>query len=209
MTVFDIFSIEAINEANQKCKTFFDKDFKGRDIKSFLGDTLVVGGGKKPGILGSNQGKTVLINLIDEINNIELVIKKIDSGEWKYDHQTGQQFKTEREKLGYIKTLYEKKDLYKKAFALKNTDILERYYTLNIYSSVEPDMLASITNDSDIKQIPDHKFEYVEFEDVPCSIFLDPKLYTNLERITKIGGKLSVLHALTYHWKNDYISVYC
>ena len=183
--------IEAVNEANQKCQTFFNKNFKGRDIKYFLGDTLVIGGGKKPGILGDNQGKTVLINLTDENNNIELVIKKLETGEWEYDHQAGKKFKTEKEKLGYIKTLYEKKDLYNKVFELKNTYTLERYYTLNIDSSVEPDMLASITSGSDIKQIPDHKFHNVEFENVPCSVFLDPNLYPNLERITKIGGKIS------------------
>lgn len=183
--------IEAVTKVNQKSPAFFNKNFKGRDIKSFLGDTLVVGGGKKPGISGDNQGKTVLINVIDEINNIDLVIKRIKTGEWKYNHQTGHTFKTIKEKLDYIQALYIKKELYKKSFELKNTDILKRYYTLNTDSSVEPDMLGSITNKVDMSQIPDHRFDNIEFESASCSIFLDPDLYLNLERITKIGGKIS------------------
>jgi hypothetical protein len=184
--------IEAITEVNKKSPTFFNKNFKGRDIKSFLGDTLVIGGGKKSGLSGDNQGKTVLINVTDECNNIDLIIKKIESGDLKHDQHTGQLFKSKKEKLSYIKTLYEKKDLYKKAFELKNTYTIERYYTLNIDSSVEPDMLGSITSKADMKQIPDHRFDNVEFENVPCNVFLDPNLYLNLERITKIGGKISL-----------------
>ncbi|BBB57600.1 hypothetical protein MPCS_01611 (plasmid) [Candidatus Megaera polyxenophila] len=184
--------IEAITEVNKKSPAFFNKNFKGRNVKSFLGDTLVIGGGKKSGISGDNQGKTVLINVIDECNNIDLIIKKIESGDLKHNQHTGQLFKSKKEKLNYIKTLYEKKDLYKKAFELKNTYTLERYYTLNIDSSVEPDMLGSITSKADMKQIPDHRFDNVEFENVPCSVFLNPSLYPNLERITKIGGKISL-----------------
>ena len=90
-----------------------------------------------------------------------------------------------------LQQVKKKKILYKKAFLLKNQDILNRFYTLNIEPNVKPDILASITNNYDLREIPDQKFEYIKFENVPCSVFLDPKLYPNLERITKIGGKIN------------------
>lgn len=164
---------------------------KNRHINQFMGECLFVGGGKLPGPRGENDGITVLINIDSEIQQIDEVINKLRSGQWEYDQHTGKKFTTNKDKKDYIKQLKLKKVLYKKAFLLKNQDILDRFYTLNIEPNVKPDMLGSITSEADMKLIPNNKFDCIKFENVPCNVFLDPKLYTNLERITKIGGKIS------------------
>jgi len=164
---------------------------KNRHIDKFIGECLFIGGGKLSGTRGKNDGITVLINIENELQQIDEVINKLHSGQWEYDQHTGKKFTTSKEKKDYIKQLKLKKVLYKKAFLLKNQDTLDKFYTLNIEPNVKPDILASITNNYDLRKIPDHRFDNVEFENVPCSVFLDPNLYPNLERITKIGGKIN------------------
>ncbi|BBB57601.1 hypothetical protein MPCS_01612 (plasmid) [Candidatus Megaera polyxenophila] len=164
---------------------------KNRHINQFMGECLFIGGGKLSGNRGENDGITVLINIENELQQIDEVINKLRSGQWEYDKHTGKKFTTNKEKKDYIKQLKLKKVLYKKAFLLKNQDTLDKFYTLNIEPNVKPDILASITNNYDLREIPDHRFDNVEFENVPCSVFLDPNLYPNLERITKIGGKIN------------------
>lgn len=76
--------------------------------------------------------------------------------------------------------------MYQKAFLLKYLDTLDKFYTLNIEPNVKSDIFASITNNYDLREIPNHRFDNVEFGNVPCSVFLDPNLYPNLECLTKI-----------------------
>ena len=164
---------------------------QNRNINYFTGDTLVVGGGKKIGKYGTNQGMTVLTNINVVEAEIEELIKNLQSGKWNEDPYIGKHFTSITTKKLYIKQLLAKKNLYKEAFSKKNQDTLNRYYTVNIDVSVDPDLLGSITSKSDMSKIPDNKFTNVEFENVPCNVFLDPKLYPIIARITKSNGKIS------------------
>lgn len=194
----DSYEVEMINEAlkhqNDQVGGVFDD---GRNINSFTGDTLLVGGGKARGAYGENQGKTILYDFKEEEEEIDDLIKNLSNAHWPEDPHTGKKFRTRKDRKSYIETLNRKKRLYKKAYDLKNKDILERYFTLNIDKNIKPDFLGSITSISDMEKIPDNKFKQVEFENVPCYVFLHPKLYTILERITKPSGdiKLSVNNA--------------
>jgi len=163
---------------------------RNRDIHNFTGSTLLVGGGKVAGKRGENDGKTILIDVPSKITAIKKLLYKLESGQWNHDPYIGKKFSTNVEKNNYINELKHKQSLYQEAFAARNNDILNRYYTLNIEKNVQPDMLASILSESDISKIPDNKFENVEFENVPCDVFLNPKLYPILARITKQNGTI-------------------
>ena len=170
----------ALNEENKNYGGTFDT---GRDISNFKGSTLVVGAGKKSGIKKSNQGKCLLVDFNKKFNYLIKEIKQLK------DLQKKQNLK----KLATrIYKLEEKLELYKKAFTLTNQDILERYFTIDIDETLQPDMVGSITSESDMSQIPDNRFDHVEFENVPCNVFLNPTLYKILERITKPGGTISL-----------------
>ena len=184
----------SINEENKNYGGKFDTN---REINNFTGATLVVGGGKKKGTYGENQGKTVLFDFSQEEQEVKDLIYRLQSDEWNEDPYTGTELNIRENKRDYINELKRKHLLYKKAFRQKNTDILERYYTLNIATDVQPDIVASIISESDMRKIPDNKFTRVEFENVPCHVFLNPKLYRILARITKPGGivALSVTNA--------------
>ena len=187
----DIHEIKMIKIAIKDENSYFGGEFdQGREINKFTGNTLLVGGGKKSGKYGENQGKTVLIDIKAETTEIEELIKNLRSDKWTYDPYTGKKFKTAAEKETYIKALEHKRALYKEAFSKKNEDILDRYYTLNIERLIQPDILASITSETDMSKIPDNKFAHVEFENVPCDVFLNPKLYPILARITKPKGTI-------------------
>jgi len=163
----------------------------GREINKFKGSTLLVGGGKTAGNCGENDGKTILLDFHIENREIDELVNKLGSREWISDPYTGKKFESEDEKKLYISKLKEKKILYKEAFREKNNDFLRRYYTLNIEDKISPDMIASITSKSDMGEIPNHKFLKVEFENVPCDVFLNPTLYPILERITKPEGVIT------------------
>jgi len=182
---------KAIKDENLHFGGKFDH---GREINNFTGDTLLVGGGKKSGMCGENDGKTILIDNKIEDEEIKTLIENLRSDKWDHDPYTGKEFKSDAEKELYIKELERKQKLYQQAFREKNKDILSRYYTLNIEKIIQPDMLGSITSEADMSKIPNNKFMHVEFENVPCDVFLNPKIYPILERITKPGGtiKLSV-----------------
>jgi hypothetical protein len=184
--------IEVIELARKNEDSHFGGKFEpGREIHNFTGDTLLVGGGKIPGSLGENDGKAILIDYtVEESETIDLV-KNLRSGKWTNDPYAGREFKSEDEKNLYIKDLEEKLVVYKEAFKEKNQDILDRYYTLNIEKKIFPDILASITSEHDMNNIPDNKFMHVEFENVPCDVFLNPKIYSILERITKPEGTIT------------------
>ena len=187
----DIHEIKMIKIAIKDENSYFGGEFdQGRDINKFTGNTLLVGGGKRAGMRGENDGKTILIDVKAETTEIEELIKNLRSDKWTYDPYTGEQFETDAEKETYIKALEHKKALYKEAFSKKNKDILDRYYTLNIERLIQPDMLASITSETDMSKIPDNKFMHVEFESVSCDVFLNPKLYPILARITKPKGTI-------------------
>ncbi|MDP3372297.1 MAG: hypothetical protein Q8S21_05355 [Candidatus Paracaedibacteraceae bacterium] len=189
----DKYELKMIEAAISQDKVDFGGEFdSGREVNNFMGQILVVGGGKLKGTYGENQGKTALLDFSKEDNEIVDLIHKLQSGEWQEDPYTGIKFNNYKDKEAYIKELQRKQKLYKKAFDQKNRDTLERYYTLNIAKDVQPDILASITSESDMKKIPDHKFARVEFENVPCPVFLNPKLYKILSRITKPGGKIEL-----------------
>lgn len=185
------YEIEMIELAKKNQNVTFGSSFDaGREISNFTGDTLLIGGGKKPGLYGENQGKTVLIDTTVEEQETKKLIDNLTSGKWVDDPYTGRNFKTNTEKRLYIKKIKAKQALYKEAYREWNKDILSRYYTLNIDKDVQPDMLASILSEADTIMIPDKKFMNVEFENVPCDVFLNPKLYKILERITKPGGNI-------------------
>lgn len=192
---FDQYELKMIQLAIKNQGHSYGGTFQaGREIKNFRGDTLVVGGGKLPGKYSDNQGKTVLINnkiIQDEINTL---ITNLLSGKWSKNPYTGHEFVTKLEKNQFIQKLRYKQQIFSEAFSEWNKDILNRFYTINIDSTVGPDMIASINSELDTSKIPDSKFEVVEFENVPCDVYLNPNLYKILERITKPGGiiKLSV-----------------
>lgn len=187
------YELRAIEAAlNGEAKNYGSVIDSGREINDFNGQTLLVGGGNSKGTYGQNQGKTVLTDIIAEENSINKLIDDLRSDKCKKDYHTGKIFKVEAEKEIYIKALEHKKELYKKAFSFKNKDILERYYTLDIDKDIKPDMIASIISESDVSKIPDNKFMYVEFENVPCEVFLNPKLYKIISRITKPRGKIKL-----------------
>jgi hypothetical protein len=164
---------------------------KGREINKFKGSTLLVGGGKIAGNCGENDGKTILFDFQNEKKEITELINKLCSGEWKFDPYTGKKFNSNNEKYIYISKLKEKMKLYEDAFREKNNDILKRYYILNIEDKIQPDIVASITSKADMKKIPNKKFSNVEFENVPCDVFLNPNIYPILERITKTNGSIT------------------
>ena len=118
----------------KQCIIFKDKNShfggefdQGREINKFTGNTLLVGGGKRAGMRGENDGKTILIDVKAETTEIEELIKNLRSDKWTYDPYTGKKFKTAAEKETYIKALEHKRALYKEAFSKKNEDILDRY----------------------------------------------------------------------------------
>lgn len=170
----------AQDEANKNYGSTFDT---GRYISNFKGSVLVVGAGKKSGTKKSNQGKCLLVDfnkdfkhLIEEIKQLKDLQKKQNS----------------KKLVTRLYNLEEKLELYKRAFILRNQDILERYFTIDIDKTVQPDMVGSITSESDMSKIPDNRFDHIEFENVPCNVFLNPTLYKILERITKPGGTISL-----------------
>ncbi len=65
---------------------------------------------------------------------------------------------------------------------------MDTYYTVNIDKPEDPDLVASITNINDMSSIPDHHFDYIIFENVDTLVWLNPNIFTILERITKSGG---------------------
>lgn len=184
--------IELINLASDNHgKTYGGRFAPGRRIEDFNGSTLLVGGGKTTGEFGDNDGKTILFDLAAEVGPIQTLIDKLNSGEWASDPYTGKTFGSEGQRRRYIEYLIYKKRLYESAFNSLNDDILSRYYVLNILPDIMPDFLASISSEEDMRNISDNKFSRVEFENVPCDVFLDPSLYPILERITKPGGKIN------------------
>jgi len=188
----DEYEIERITLAIKNQNTQFGGEFDpGREINLFTGSTLLVGGGKSPGSHGENDGKTILINVETETQEMKNLIKNLTSGKWNKDPYIGKTFNNKAEKEAYIKILEHKLLLYKEAYNEKNKDILNRYFTLSIEKTIHPDMLGSITS-NDMSKIPDNKFMKIEFENVPCDVFLNPKLYTTLERITKADGTIQL-----------------
>jgi len=187
----DKYEVKMIEKAIKDENSHFGGKFdRGREVNNFTGDTLLVGGGKKSGMCGENQGKTVLIDNKINDEEVRILIENLRSDKWDHDPYTGKEFKSDAEKEFYIKELERKQKLYQQAFREKNKDILNRYYTLNIEKDLQPDMLGSITSEADMSKIPNNKFMHVEFENVPCDVFLNPKLYPILERITKPGGTI-------------------
>ncbi|MDP3372296.1 MAG: hypothetical protein Q8S21_05350 [Candidatus Paracaedibacteraceae bacterium] len=178
----------ALKNQNKSYGGIFEK---GREIHKFQGSTLLVGGGKTAGNWGENDGKTILFNFQNEKKEISELIDKLNSGEWDFDPYTGRKFHSDNEKYIYTSKLKEKIKLYEKAFKEKNNDILKRYYILNIEYKIKPDIIASINNRDDMNKIPNKKFSQVEFENVPCDVFLNPALYPILERITKTNGSIT------------------
>ncbi|MFK7974045.1 MAG: hypothetical protein AB8B66_04210 [Rickettsiaceae bacterium] len=188
----DNYEIELINLAHSNQNVNFGGIFdNGREINNFNGSTLLVGGGKTSGPNGENDGKTILINHNQEIKEMQLIIDNLVEGALNYNPYTGAHFQTNQDKINYIERLKQKINIYQSASKLINDDILAQYYTLNIEDKIYPDILASITSENDMSKIPNSKFERVEFENVPCDVFLNPKLYGILSRITKVQGTIS------------------
>ena len=165
---------------------------KGRELNKFKGNILFVGGGKLSGPRGENDGVTVLIDCEKIDKELADLINNLKSGKLKKDPYNGKTFYNSKEVEAYIENLEEKRKLYRHAFRLRNQDILDTYYTLNIEKNIKPDVIASITSSRDTSFIPYNKFDEVKFENVPCNVFLNPNLYKILERITKPGGKINL-----------------
>lgn len=163
-----------------------------RKLEQFSGNTLLVGGGKDLGHYGSNQGKTLLYNIEQEIQKIDDHITLLTSKQYTSDPYTGISFTSDNRKQEFIDHLRQKKMLYTTYYQMRNNDILEKYFTINIDSSMQPDIHGSIACISDVVKIPDNTFARVEFENVPCDVFLDSKLYTILERITQPDGIITL-----------------
>lgn len=187
---YEIMMIESAQ--NEEGVSYGGKLDSGRYIGSFSGQTLVVGGGKDKGKYGENQGRTVLFDISSIESEITNLIANLESGRWHEDPHTGIKFKDEYSKKLYIDELKQKLALYREAFELKNNDILEQVYTVNIDAGVKPDLLGSINSVEDMEVIPDSKFTNIEFENVPCQVFLNSDLYKVLERIAKPGARISL-----------------
>ena len=69
-------------------------------------------------------------------------------------------------------------------------EILKKYYTINIDTEADPDLLGSITSIGDTLSIPDNRFSTIRFEGVDALVFLNPDTLKILERITKANGKI-------------------
>ncbi|MFK7974044.1 MAG: hypothetical protein AB8B66_04205 [Rickettsiaceae bacterium] len=189
--VLDKYEIEMINTAQKNQDTCFGGVIN-RNLEQFNGSSLVVGGGKSLGQYGENQGKTLLYDVKQETQKIDKHIELLLSQNFTNDPHTGFPFSSEISKAKFIDNLIRKKILYKKYYELRNEEILSRYFTINIDATMNPDIIGSITCLSDTAAIPDNKFTRIEFENVPCDVFLIPSLYTILERITKPKGKITL-----------------
>lgn len=188
---------QAINEALKYERANFGGIFDvGREIGKFEGDILIVGGGKETGIdermyPGLKPGITVLGNA----QKYKVVLEGIKSKDFQINPISLEDCSTEEKRNTCIKNL-------EKLIAdidLKNSSILKTYYTVNIDSKAKPDLLASVISESDMKRIPDHKFKTVIFENVNCSVFLNPILYKILERITERNGRITLSVSYNCH----------
>lgn len=185
------FEIEMIQLAIEQQHISIGYKFdKGRELSKFKGNTLFVGGGKLAGPRGENDGISVLIDCKKIDEELANLITNLKRGKVKKDPYNGKTFSNSKEIEAYVKNLEEKRKLYRHAFQLRNQDILDTYFTLNIEKNIRPDVLASITSSNDTRFIPNNRFNIVKFENVPCNVFLNPNLYKILERITKQGGKI-------------------
>lgn len=162
----------------------------GRELEKFTGSTLLVGGGKLAGPNGENDGKTIVVNHTTEIQAIQSLVNSVKEDSIE-SATNSQRVLSDQEKHNQIQQLQEKIAIYQLAAQSLNNDLLARYFTLNIEPKIAPDMLASVVSESDMSKIPDNKFINVEFENVPCDVFLDPQLYRTLERITQSPGSIS------------------
>jgi hypothetical protein len=149
----------------------------GRNIADFSGDILVVGGGKGVGITGLADPAVYQQFIVD-----------VTSGIGKFSVLTGEKI-TEINKKEII-LQYESKITED---SIENIKKLNTYFTINIDPMVQPDLLASITSESDMSHIPDHRFGKIIFENVNGSVFLNPNIYKILRRILKPGGELDII----------------
>lgn len=166
----------------------FDQD---RDIATFKGDTLVVGGGKRSGHDGHNTGLTNVEKELDEIDNLSKHIKTIMHPESRFSPVTGKKLDSEDARADEVKELTTKIQKIKEAMHKR---VLDKYFSLNIEPSVQPDFLASVMSISDMSKIPDQRFKQVIFENVDCTVFLNANTYKILTRITAPGG---IIHITT------------
>jgi hypothetical protein len=164
----------------------FDQD---RGIATFKGDILVVGGGKRSGNDGHNTGLTNVEKELKSIEDLSKHIKTIMQPEARFSPVTGkkldsQSIRTEEIASINLKIQDIKAEMHKR--------VLDKYFSLNIEPSVQPDFLASITSVSDMAKIPDHRFKQVIFENVDCTVFLNANTYIILSRITAPGGTIHI-----------------
>jgi hypothetical protein len=164
----------------------FDQD---RDISTFKGDILVVGGGKRSGEDGHNTGLTNVEKELNSIEDLSKHIKTIMQPEARFSPVTGKKLDStlaREEEVTFINKKIQdiKAEMHKR--------VLDKYFSLNIEPSVQPDFLASITSVSDMSKIPDHRFKQVIFENVDCTVFLNANTYKILSRITAPGGMIHI-----------------
>ncbi len=152
-----------------------------RSIKDFKGETLLVGGGKAGGLsatslAGHNLGVTNTDRLLKEIEQL-----KNGTFSAKYGGRAGLPLNSEDNKKKEISAIQEEVN-----------QVVDKYYTVNIEPETDPDLLAFIANIEDMTSIPDGRFSSVIFENVNMNVWLDPRLFVVLERITKPGGIITI-----------------
>ena len=163
---------------------FFDE---GRNIDKFKGSILVVGGGKK-------VGPGSVTNLSEETqraNEIPIVINGLETNPlYKWDEFTLEHYPNKEQAIAKLKQELQA-EIEKNR--IENQQILDTYYSLNINPEARPDILASITSIKDMAKIPDGRFTKVIIEDVDTEVYLNPNIYSILERITKKGAEIVIM----------------
>ncbi|MBA4117680.1 MAG: hypothetical protein C0514_02130 [Candidatus Puniceispirillum sp.] len=66
----------------------------------------------------------------------------------------------------------------------------KKWYTVDLNKSTLPDLIASVTSETDMSYLPDHRFSLIYYENINYNVFLDPTTLRIAQRITKSGGTI-------------------
>ena len=70
-------------------------------------------------------------------------------------------------------------------------ELASQWYTVDISTEIQPDLLGSVTSEAALASLPDHRFTLVYYEYVPWFVYLHPATLRIAGRVTKPGGTVA------------------